>query len=110
MQERARELRQEMTPAEKKLWDRLRNSQLGGAYFRRQYAADRAIVDFLCAKAKLAVELDGSIHETRTDLDAERDHVLNEQKGWRVLRIPNDEIMKNLDAVLEKIAKAIEQG
>ncbi len=110
MQERARELRREMTPAEKKLWARLRSGQLGGVYFRRQHAAGRSILDFLCAKAKLAVELDGGVHETRTDLDAERDRRMEEQNGWRVLRFKNVEIMSNLEAVLEKIAEAVKEG
>ncbi len=109
MQARARELRRDMTPAEKKLWGRLRYGQPGGAHFRRQHAAGRSIVDFLCAKAKLAVELDGGVHETRIDLDAERDRRMKEQNGWRVLRFKNVEIMSNLDAVLEKIAEAVKE-
>jgi very-short-patch-repair endonuclease len=64
-------------------------------------------VDFLCAKAKLVVELDGGVHETRVDLDSERDRHLNERNGWRVLRFSNIEAVSNLDAVLEKIAEAM---
>lgn len=62
MQERARELRKDMTPAEKKLCQYLRNGQLDGVHFRKQHAVDTYIVDFFCAKSKLVIEVDGDLH------------------------------------------------
>ena len=59
---RARELRRDMTPAEKKLWARVRAGQLNGAHFRKQHAVGTYIVDFFCAKSKLVIEVDGDTH------------------------------------------------
>ena len=106
MQARARELRREMTSAEKKLWARIRFGQLDGAHFRRQHAVDRFIVDFFCTRAKLVVEVDGDSHVTQADYDAARTEWLNEQKHYRVLRFTNDEVHRNIEAVLEVILKA----
>ena len=60
--ERARGLRQNMTDAERELWYRLRNRQLGGHRFRRQHEIDHYIADFVCTDAMLVMELDGSQH------------------------------------------------
>lgn len=59
---RARELRQPQTLAELELWKHLRNRQLEGIKFRRQYPLGRFIVDFYCPQAKLAIEIDGDTH------------------------------------------------
>ncbi len=82
---RARELRHNMTDAERLLWQHLRANQLGGWHFRRQQVIAGYIVDFYCHAAGLAVELDGAVHESRADYDAERDQILT-QHGLRVLR------------------------
>src|SRR3990172_6754032 len=86
--ERARELRLEMTPAEKTLWQELRGNKLG-AHFRRQQVIAGFIVDFYCHKADLVIELDGNIHERveQKESDAERVLVLSKmgrqkQSGW----------------------------
>jgi very-short-patch-repair endonuclease len=68
VQQQARELRQELTPAEKVLWQALRDKQLAGFKFRRQHPIDRFIADFYCAACKLIVELDGGIHDEQQDL------------------------------------------
>jgi very-short-patch-repair endonuclease len=103
---RARELRQPQTPAEEKLWYWLRDSQLEGLKFRRQHPLGRFIVDFYCAEKKLVIEVDGDTHFTpeQMEYDAARTEWLEEQ-GLRVARVTNDEVMENLDAVLEWIAK-----
>ena len=59
---RAKELRKNMTPAEKVLWQRLRNYKVDGFYFRRQHPIKFFIADFYCAKADLIIEIDGGIH------------------------------------------------
>ncbi len=109
MQARARELRREMTPAEKKLWARIRFGQLDGAHFRRQHAVDRFIVDFFCAKARLVIEVDGDSHAVQAEYDAARTQWLNEQRHYRVLRFTNDEVYRNIEAVLEAILEALRE-
>ncbi len=107
MQQRARELRRELTPAEKKLWQYLRNDQLDGAHFRKQHAVDTYIVDFFCAKSKLVIEVDGDSHAEQLEYDAARTQWLNEQHQYRVLRFTNREVLTNTEAVVEAIRAAL---
>ena len=76
--QRAKELRRDMTPAEKILWQELRGNKLG-VHFRRQQVIAGFIVDFYCHKADLVIELDGSVHEgdEQKESDVERDKVLS---------------------------------
>jgi very-short-patch-repair endonuclease len=108
MQARARELRRAMTPAEKKLWQHIRDNQLG-VQFRRQHAVGPYIVDFFCAKSKLVIEVDGDTHAEQMDYDAERTKWLNEQKHYRVIRFWNDEVLHNIEAVLAKISEMVNE-
>ena len=110
MQTRARELRREMTPAERKLWARIRDGQLDGAHIRKQHAVGNFIVDFFCAKSKLVIEVDGDVHATQVEYDAARTEWLNEQKHYRVIRFANEEVFKNLDAVVERIREMLRGG
>ena len=103
--ERAKELRKNLTPEERILWQRLRANRLDGWHFRRQQIIDGFIVDFYCHKAALVVELDGPIHDGQADYDIERDKVL-ESRGLRVLRIKNEEVDQDLEGVLAKIRDA----
>ena len=107
LQARARELRREMTPAERRLWARIRHGQLDGAHFRRQHAVGPFIVDFFCAEAKLVIEVDGDVHATQADHDAARTAWLEEQKHYRVMRFTNEEVFRELDAVVEAIWEAV---
>ncbi len=107
LQMRARELRHEMTGAERMLWQRIRDRQLDGAYFRKQHAIGTYIVDFFCAKAKLVVEVDGDTHAEQEMYDAERTEWLNLQKHYRVLRFTNDEVRHNIEGVLDSIRDAL---
>jgi len=104
-QERARELRSDMTPVEKILWEELRANKLG-VHFRRQQVIEGFIVDFYCHKAGLVVEVDGDIHDLQKDEDARREKVLNEM-GLRVVRLGNDEVMRNLSMVMGKIKELL---
>ena len=99
---RARELRRPMTRAEQILWSRLRDRQLGGFKFRRQYPVGPFLPDFYCAQARLVVEVDGDVHATQQERDAARTAWFNE-RGYRVIRFPNDEVYHQLEAVLEAI-------
>lgn len=108
MQLRARELRRAMTPAEKKLWQHIRDNQLG-VQFRKQHAVGPYIVDFFCAKAKLVVEIDGDSHgdPEQEKYDAERTQWLNEQKHYRVVRFWNNEILRNVEGVLMMLSEMV---
>jgi very-short-patch-repair endonuclease len=108
VQARARQLRRDMTPAERALWERLRERQVGGAYFRAQHAVGRFIVDFICIKARLVVEVDGDTHASQADYDAERTAWLAAQRRYRVLRFDNRDIHTNLDAVIDAIRAALQ--
>lgn len=99
--ERARELRRDMTPAEKVLWQELRANKLG-VHFRRQQVIQGFIVDFYCHKAELIIEVDGDIHDLQQEEDARREKVLMEI-GLRIVRFRNDEILKDLSIVLVRI-------
>ncbi|RME51571.1 MAG: endonuclease domain-containing protein [Caldilineae bacterium] len=102
---RAKALRKEMTPAEAALWQRLRNRQLHGLKFRRQHPIGRFIVDFYCAEKRLVVEIDGEIHETQREYDTVRDDNLR-QRGYRVIRFHNREVLDDIERVLESIRQA----
>jgi precorrin-8X/cobalt-precorrin-8 methylmutase len=97
----ARRLRKNMTEAEKLLWSRLRAHRFAGASFRRQAVLGPYVVDFLCAKTKIVVEIDGSQHAT-SNSDATRDAYLAAH-GYRVVRYWNNEVLGNPDAVLKDL-------
>jgi len=99
--ERAKELRREMTPAEKILWQEVRAKKLG-VRFRRQQVIEGFIVDFYCHKAALVVEVDGDIHDLQQDEDARREKVLS-ALGLRIVRFGNDEVVRDVSAVVGKI-------
>jgi very-short-patch-repair endonuclease len=102
----ARLLRQEMTPAEKALWQRLRDCQVQGCKFRRQHPLGVFVADFYCAARRLVIELDGAVHDNLQERDAARTAELN-ARGYRVLRFRNDEVMANMEGVLSAIAEAL---
>ena len=99
--QRAKELRREMTPAEKILWEELRANKLG-VHFRRQQVIQGFIVDFYCHQAGLVVEVDGDVHDLQKEEDERREKVLS-ALGLRVVRFRNDEVVKSLSAVVGKI-------
>jgi very-short-patch-repair endonuclease len=100
--QRAKELRQNMTPEETLLWRALRTNKLAGWHFRRQQVIDGFIVDFYCHAASLIIEVDGGIHITQKEQDAERDAHLT-SRGFHILRVTNDEVNNDLQGVLRKI-------
>ena len=104
-QQRARELRRDMTPAEKILWQELRANKLG-VHFRRQQVIAGFIVDFYCHKAGLVVEVDGDIHDLQQEEDARREKVLREM-GLRIVRFGNDEVVRELSAVVGRIKQLV---
>jgi len=107
VQQAAETLRKRATPAEALLWQALRGRACGGMKFRRQHAVGPFILDFYCPEARLAVEVDGEIHDS---LDAQEHDSLRsehlERYGYRVLRVRNVEVLTDLPGVLALIARA----
>ncbi|HKY52945.1 MAG TPA: DUF559 domain-containing protein [Anaerolineales bacterium] len=99
--ERSHELRREMTPAEKRLWQEVRAKKLG-VRFRRQQIIAGFIVDFYCHKAALVVEVDGDIHDLQREEDTRRENVLREM-GLTIIRFRNEDVIKDLPTVVGKI-------
>jgi very-short-patch-repair endonuclease len=104
--DRARRLRRDATPAEKKLWSALRAGNLGGHKFRRQQRIGQFIADFTCQSARLVIEVDGDSHALQIDYDARRTEFLA-REGYRVLRFTNADVMGNLDGVCRAIELAL---
>src|SRR5437660_1692952 len=104
---RARKQRRNMSLPEVLLWQQLRKEP-DGVQFRRQHPAGPYVLDFFCATANLAIEVDGEAHNggDRPTRDLARDMWLGEQ-GVRVLRIPTVEVLKNLDGVLRAVSTAL---
>ncbi|MBI4021858.1 MAG: endonuclease domain-containing protein [Candidatus Andersenbacteria bacterium] len=91
-----------------RLWFELRDRRLRGIKFRRQYSVGPYVVDFYCAKTRLAVELDGDSHFTRRAelYDADRQRYI-EACGITVLRFTNDEVYRSMEQVLEKLVTVV---
>ena len=104
---RVRQLRREQTPAEALLWEHLRNRRLKGLKFRRQHPVGRFVADFYCAQHRLIVELDGAVHRMQGEYDALRTEEL-ERDGYRVIRFTDNQVERDLEWVLERIAEACE--
>jgi very-short-patch-repair endonuclease len=100
----SRQLRKDMTDAEKLLWSRIRYKHIKGFQFYRQKPMGKFIVDFYCPKANLVIELDGGQHysEDGIEKDKIRDDFMSKM-GIKVLRFSDREVFENIEAVLEKI-------
>ncbi len=101
----AREQRRAPTPGEELLWSALRGQALG-VRFRRQQPIGEFVLDFYCAAARLAVEVDGSSHERREGYDRWRDEQLA-RLGLRVLRVREEVVREDLEGALEVIRRAL---
>ena len=104
----ARELRKNLTPSERILWERIRRKSLGKE-FHRQVPILNYIVDFYCHEIGLVIELDGSIHDHNFLEDAERQGKM-EAHGLRFLRFTNNEILYNLEMVINSIETYIKEN
>lgn len=97
-----------MTLAESILWKELRGRRLPYK-IRRQVPIGIYIVDFLCVECRLVIEVDGPIHETQQEYDQEREAVLR-QKGYRVLRLMNDDVINHRVKTLAYIEQAMQSS
>ena len=107
---KAQLLRRNETKAEKLLWEKLRNNQLGGLKFRRQHPVNIYIADFYCHKFKLIIELDGDYHnqEEQKQKDEVRTEVLR-LNDLKIIRFKNEEVEQDINQVLTTIKNKIEQ-
>lgn len=108
LESRARELRSRLTPSEARLWAAISGNQLG-VHFRRQHNIGPFIVDFVAVRPRLVVEVDGGYHAARRSADARRDRALA-RTGFRVLRIPAELVLRDLEVALQLIGVALATG
>jgi very-short-patch-repair endonuclease len=102
-------LRRDATGPEAMLWGVLRSRQFAGLKFRRQHPIGPYEVDFYCESAGIVVELDGLSHDGTADSDARRSEYL-EQAGLRIVRVLKEDVLRDLDAVAELIAREVREG
>ena len=102
--DRARYLRNKMTKVELFVWSRLRNRQVAGYKFRRQFPIGPYFADFACLSARLVVEVDGDTHEEEADV-RKTAHLV--ARGFRVLRIPVQSIDESIDDVMDHVYYAL---
>jgi very-short-patch-repair endonuclease len=109
-QEKRRYLRKNMPKAEVLLWCKLKNKQIHGERFLRQYSVDQYVIDFYCPQLKLAIEIDGDSHfipGAEEQDKARQDYI--EAFGIRFLRFINDDIYKNIDGVCQVVYTIVEE-
>lgn len=108
---RARELRDQMTEAETLLWNIVSGKKFEGYKFRRQHIIDQFIVDFVCLRANLIIEVDGKFHdeEAQKEKDASRTEIL-QSYGFKVIRFTNEDVLTNLDSVLHTISEELQKS
>ncbi len=102
----AKNLRDNQTKQEEKLWEALRGKKLDGYKFRRQHSIGNYIVDFITIEGKLIIELDGSQHSENIEYDNNRTKFLNDN-GYSVLRFWNNDISENLEGVVDTISNIL---
>ena len=102
----ARSLRKEQTPEEEIVWDLLRNRKFMNLKFRRQHDIEGFIVDFYCHELRLAIEIDGKIHDKQKDYDELRQELIA-SKVIRFVRVTNDEVNRDVNALFESIRSLV---
>ena len=107
--QKARDLRKNRTYPEAILWSALRRRQVGDYHFRRQHPQGPYVLDFVCLKARLAIEIDGPSHDQTVARDEHRTAYL-EERGFRLLRFTNEDVRQNLSGVVETIRMALHEG
>jgi very-short-patch-repair endonuclease len=110
MLEAARQLRRKSTRSEAMLWRALRRKHFHGTKFRRQHPLGRFVLDFYCHEQRLAIEIDGSVHDTPDAIahDGDRQTII-EASGIRVLRVRAEDVERNLSMVLRAIGVALSE-
>jgi len=105
---RARELRLKPTEAEKIFWSKILKSKEFSRYtFLRQKPIGYFIADFYCSKLKLVIEIDGDVHGFQKIRDKERDNLLEQQFGFKIIRYKNEEVINNTEKIIENLVKQL---
>jgi very-short-patch-repair endonuclease len=107
LKKRARLLRSKCTPSESELWSKIRRKSLGFE-FHRQVPVDEFIVDFYCHELRLAIEIDGSVHDSTQEYDLWRQRKL-EKLGVVVIRFDNEDVKKGINEVISILVGVIEE-
>ncbi len=107
LRRRARDMRNNPTEPEKRLWRALSNGQLEGYKFRRQQMIGHHIADFVCPAARLIVEVDGDTHDDPA-ADLAREQALAEL-GYRTFRVSNADVMHNIEGVVTALSLALRE-
>ncbi len=105
LKEERKEMRDHMTQAEELLWAKLKSNKLG-VKFRRQHMILGFIADFVALSCQLIIEVDGRIHDQQKEYDENRSFLLRE-RGFRVIRFTNDEIIHNIDSAIQRIKELL---
>jgi len=105
LKDERKEMRDNMTEAEAVLWEQIKSKKLG-VKFRRQHVIGNYIPDFVVLSCKLIIEVDGKIHKYQKEQDEQRTFDLNE-KGYKVIRFTNEEVLHEINSVLDKIKREI---
>lgn len=100
--EKARDLRNNATPAEKYLWKHLSLKQIHGYDFDRQTPIDNFIVDFCCKELKFVIELEGIYHDFQIEEDLRRQNRI-ESFGVKIIRFEEKQVLKEVETVLSEI-------
>ena len=104
--QRSRELRNNPTDAERRLWRAISNRQINGVRFNRQVPIGPFICDLVARTPKLIVEVDGGQHAIEANADAHRTRFL-EDRGYRVIRFWNNDVLENIEGVVDAILQAL---
>ena len=106
-----RYLRNHFTPAEVELWKKLRKKQVRGLLFRRQFGVGPYVLDFYCPELRLAIELDGAVHDSAEAIayDRERTDYLTGEFGIHVLRFRNELVFEMPERILIEIGKVVDE-
>ncbi|MBL7994543.1 DUF559 domain-containing protein [bacterium] len=108
--DKRRDLRNHATRSERLLWTQLKGKQLSGFKFRRQHGVGPYVLDFYCPETKLAIEIDGSSHNSDDARKKDqRRQAFIEEFGIRFLRITDTELFENPNKVLEKIKEELDR-
>ncbi len=109
--ENAKRLRNNMTEAERLLWEALQKNKISGFRFKPQHPISYFVADFYCHSARLVIELDGSVHDDtdQSVYDANRTYML-EELGLRVIRFRNEEVFSDVNSVLVRIIDQLPKG
>ncbi len=102
MIKRARELRKNMTDAEKKIWQSIRKRQILGNKFRKQVPIGPYIADFVCFEKKMIVEIDGGQHKAQEGYDQKRTEFF-QSRGFQVIRFWNNDVLTNIEGVTKRL-------